>query len=193
MPNDDSHEFRQLMSDVEPLKGDAIAEVRQPLTPTQAREERRRAAVESAKLSVADQLPEQVTDWVEPLETISWRRDGVQDGVFRRLKRGQYQIQASLNLHQHRVSQARLAVASFIQECHQKGVRNALIIHGMGRHSQPQPALLKSLCRQWLPMLEQVLALHSARPEHGGAGASYVIIRKNNAAKLATKELNRRR
>ncbi|RUO26416.1 DNA endonuclease SmrA [Aliidiomarina minuta] len=193
MPNNDSPEFRQLMSDVQPLKGEAVAEVRQPHASTLAQEERRRAAVESAKLSVAEQLPEQVTDWVEPLETISWRRDGVQDGVFRRLKRGQYEIQASLNLHQHRVSQARLAVADFIQQCYQKGVRNALIIHGMGRQSKPQPALLKSLCRQWLPLLNQVLAFHSARPEHGGAGASYVIIRKNTAAKIATKELNRRR
>ena len=86
-----------------------------------------------------------------------------------------------------------LSVANFITECYERGVRNALIIHGMGRDSKPHPALLKSLCAQWLPQLEPVLALHSARPEHGGAGACYVIIRKNTAAKIANKELNRRR
>lgn len=189
----DHDDFRELMAGVEPLKGEKVADIRQAFAPTLAQRERQRAAAAEAQASPADPLSEQVKHWVEPTETISWRRDGVQDGVFRRLKRGQYSMAASLNLHQQTVRQARLSVANFITECYERGVRNALVIHGMGRDSKPHPALLKSLCAQWLPQLEPVLALHTARPEHGGAGACYVIIRKNTAAKIANKELNRRR
>lgn len=191
MQNND--DFRELMAGVEPLKGEKVADIRQAFAPTLAQRERQRAAAAEPEAAPGAALSDQVEHWVEPLDAISWRRDGVQDGVFRRLKRGRYSMAASLNLHQQTVRQARQSLAHFIHDCYERGVRNALIIHGMGRDSKPRPALLKSLCAQWLPQLEPVLALHTARPEHGGAGACYVIIRKNNAAKIATKELNRRR
>lgn len=179
--------------DVVPLKGDTVADIRQSFGPTLAQKERQKAAAAERQDLPADSLSEFVSDWIEPDEPISWRIDGVQDGVFRNLKRGQYTSGASLNLHQHSVTQARYSLAAFIYECYEKGVRNALIIHGLGKHSKPRPGLLKNLCRQWLMQLEPVLAAHSARPQDGGAGATYVIIRKNSAAKLANRELNRRR
>ena len=189
-----SDSFDSLFDDaVVPLKGDKVADIRQAFAPTLAQKERQRAAAAETQNSPADALSEFVSDWIEPTDPISWRRDGVQDGVFRSLKRGQYTPGASLNLHQHTATQARHAVAKFIYECYENGVRNALIIHGLGKQSQPRPGLLKNLCRQWLPELTPVLAAHSARPEHGGSGATYVIIRKNSAAKLANKERNRRR
>lgn len=182
-----------LGDDVVPLKGDQVADIRQAFAPTLAQKERQKAAAAEAKSSPADDLSEHIHDWIEPQDPISWRRDGVQDGVFRSLKRGDYTPGASLNLNQHSVTQARHAVAGFIFECYEKGVRNALIIHGLGRHNQPRPGVLKNMCRQWLPELSPVLAAHSARPQHGGPGATYVIIKKNSAAKLANKERNRRR
>lgn len=182
-----------LGDDVTPLKGDKVAQVRQNPTLTLAQKERQRAAAARHEPSLADGLSDIVREWVEPQDAISWRRDGVQDGVFRNLKRGRYAPTATLNLHHHSAQQARYAVAEFAQECLQKGIRNALIIHGLGKQSKPRPGLLKNLCRQWLPDLDPVLALHSACPQHGGAGATYVMIRKSNAAKIANKERNRRR
>lgn len=186
--------FDELLGDdVTPLKGEKVVNIRQAFAPTLAQRERQRAAAAEQQASPADDLSEFVHDWIEPLDPISWRRDGVQDGVFRSLKRGQYTPGASLNLHQLNATQARHAVAKFVYECYENGVRNALIIHGLGKQSKPRPGLLKNLCRQWLPELQPVLAVHSARPEHGGAGCTYVMIRKNSAAKIANKERNRRR
>ena len=189
-----SESFENLFGDeVVPLKGDKVADIRQAFAPTLAQQTRLQAAMAEAKSSPADALSEFVSDWIEPHDPISWRRNGVQDGVFRQLKRGAYTPGASLNLNQHSVTQARHAVAGFIVECYEKGIRNALIIHGLGKHNQPRPGVLKNLCRQWLPQLEPVLAVHTARPEHGGNSATYVMIKKNSAAKLANKERNRRR
>lgn len=190
---DDIDLFRELMQDVKPLPQEEITTVKLPKASAESLEERRRAAESKVEDDAAAALSEEVREWVAPTDIIGWKNDGVQDGVFRQLKRGNYEPQATLNLHQLRVSEARREVASFIKECYRTGVRTALIIHGQGLKSQPRPALLKSLCYQWLPELEHVLAIHSAQKFHGGSGASYVIIRKNSAVKLATKEQNRKR
>ncbi|RUO23650.1 DNA endonuclease SmrA [Aliidiomarina iranensis] len=185
--------FREMMQDVKPLPQKEIATVKTPAASAESLEERRRAAEAKIEEDAAAALSEEVREWVAPTDVIGWKHDGVQDGVYRQLKRGNYEPQATLNLHRLRVSEARREVASFIQECYRTGVRTALIIHGQGLKSQPRPALLKSLCHQWLPELEPVLAIHTAQKFHGGSGASYVMIRKNSAVKLATKEQNRKR
>ncbi|TRW50296.1 DNA endonuclease SmrA [Aliidiomarina halalkaliphila] len=191
-PDDGLDLFRELMHDVARIKADdVVLRQKQNLTPEQQEERRKAAQASEDADSIA--LSEEVREWVEPNDPIFWRKNGVQDGVFRQLKRGQYEPQATLNLHQLRVREARREVAGFIMECYRTGVRTALIIHGLGLKSQPRPALLKSLCNQWLPDLEPVLAFHSAQKKHGGAGATYVMIRKNSTTKLANKEKNRKR
>lgn len=190
---DDKERFSDLMPDVKPLQNDTVpSEYNNPL-PDDLRQVRQHSATSSDHTSPTDFLSDTVKEWLDPHDVISWKRDGVQDGVFRQLKRGHYTPTDNLNLHQHSVVQARQAVSAFIAACYQRGVRTGLVIHGRGLHSKPQPALLKSLCAQWLPQFDNVLAIHSAAPEHGGSGATYVMIRKNNAAKLADKEQNRRR
>ncbi|MFU8783471.1 DNA endonuclease SmrA [Aliidiomarina sp.] len=189
----DSDLFRELMQDVKPLPSADVVPTTTSKPTAETLAERRRAAEAREEEEAAAALSEEVRDWLEPTDIISWRIDGIQDGVFRQLKRGNYEPQASLNLHKMRVTEARKEVAGFIQECYRDGVRTALVIHGQGLRSQPRPALLKSLCNQWLPELEPVLAMHSAQKFHGGSGATYVMLRKNPTVKLATKEQNRKR
>ncbi|WP_157981316.1 DNA endonuclease SmrA [Aliidiomarina sanyensis] len=191
-PSDEFDLFREMMHDVARIKADDIVrQEHQGLTPEQQAERQRAAQAQEDEDSIA--LSEEVRDWIEPHDPIFWRKDGVQDGVFRQLKKGHYEPQATLNLHHLRVREARREVAGFIADCYRRGIRTGLIIHGLGLKSQPRPALLKSLCNQWLPELEPVLAFHTAQKHHGGAGATYVMIRKNSERKLATKEQNRKR
>lgn len=191
-PDDGLDLFRELMHDVARIKtDDVVLRHKQSLTPEQQEERRKAAQASEDADSIA--LSDEVREWVEPHDVIGWRKDGVQDGVFRQLKRGHYEPQATLNLHHLRVREARREVAGFIMECYRTGVRTALIIHGLGVKSKPRPALLKSLCNQWLPDLEPVLAFHSAQKKHGGAGATYVMLRKNSTTKLANREQNRKR
>lgn len=184
--------FREMMRDVQPIQtNDIIQSKHQGLTPDQQLARQRAAQAEEDEDSAA--LSEDVREWIAPNDPIEWRKDGVQDGVFRQLKNGHYEPQATLNLHHLRVREARREVARFIADCYQRGIRTGLVIHGLGLKSKPRPALLKSLCNQWLPELEPVLAFHTAQKQHGGAGATYVMIRKNLERKIATKEQNRKR
>ncbi|MCC5855642.1 MAG: DNA endonuclease SmrA [Idiomarina sp.] len=193
MNNDDTTIFRELMQDVKPLQADTIVPPSHGVEPTVAHELRRQAATAIERRDPGHGLTDEVREWVDPDGIIGWRRDGVQDGVFRQLKRGNYEPQASLNMHQMRVKEARTEVARFIEDCHRYGIRCATLIHGKGKRTPERPALLKSLCNQWLPELEPVLAFHTAQRGHGGAGATYVLIRKNQEQKLLSREQNRKR
>ena len=98
-----------------------------------------------------------------------FKRPGVQNGVFRKLKQGRYEAEARLNLHRMGVERARREVFEFILQAEQYGMRSVLVIHGKGEHGEEreQASLIKGCVDHWLRQIEQVQAFHSARPQHG--------------------------
>ena len=184
--------FRQEMTDVTPLAGEEVADIKQAFEPTLAQKERRRAA-EAEEAENENFLSTEYVDLVEPDDVIEFHRDGVQAGVFKRLKQGRYSMEASLNLHHHTLAEARTALLNFVKDCHAAGVRTALIIHGMGKHTKPHPALIKSYVNKWLRELEPVLAFHSAQRPHGGRGAAYIMMKKNAEQKQKNREKHAKR
>jgi DNA-nicking Smr family endonuclease len=134
------------------------------------------------------QLPTTFVEPVRPEAVISFKRDGIQHGVFRSLQRGDYAHEAMLDLHGLTVEQARQELYRFVADCVHYDVRSALISHGKGRNNKDNIPLLKSFLVRWLPMFPQVMAFHSAQRWHGGAGAVYVLFRKTERAKDVTRE-----
>ncbi|MEX1221475.1 MAG: DNA endonuclease SmrA [Idiomarina sp.] len=187
---DDEFElFRQEMVDVTPLVGEQVADIKKAFEPTLAQRERRLAAERQLEEDT-NFLSTEYVDLVDPDDILEFKRDGVQIGVYKRLKQGRYNMDASLNLHKHTLREARVALYGFIQDCHGAGIRTALIIHGMGKQGKPHPALIKSYVNKWLRELEPVLAFHSAQRPHGGRGALYVMLRKNADQKQFNRELH---
>lgn len=133
-------------------------------------------------------LPTAFVEPVRPEAVISFKRDGIQHGVFRSLQRGDYAPEATLDLHGLTVEQARQELYRFVLDCVHYDVRSALISHGKGRNNKDKIPLLKSFMVRWLPMFPQVMAFHSAQRWHGGAGAVYVLFRKTERAKDETRE-----
>jgi len=184
---DDLNLFKSAMSDVAPLaaKKQVLLKARKDDTPGLT--ERRRAAQtfreESAKgLSVEHIVP------VEPLAVLSFVRPGVQQGVFKKLRLGKYAIDARLDLHGKTVKEARMAVLKLIKDCVKYDVRCALITHGKGIDRKPQPAILKSCIATWLPEISEILAFHTAQQQHGGAGSTYLLLRKSETKKQRNRE-----
>lgn len=152
----------------------------------------RRAAAEQPDPQDPEHLTLEAIDLCDPFDLISYRLDGVQEGVFRKLRLGQYPVQAVLDLHQHTLKAAREALAQFLHDCHDHDIRSLLIRHGRGEKSQP-PAILKSYVSHWIRTWPEVLACHSAQAMHGGYGALYVLLRKSTRQKTETRErINRR-
>lgn len=158
---------------------------RPSLTPGQAY---RREAAQRTDDFDENKLPAAFVQYVHPEATVSFRRDGIQNGVFRRLRQGGYTIEAMLDLHGLTVEQARHEIYQFIRDCVACDVRSALISHGKGRRNPDQRPLLKSFLVRWLPMFPEVMAFHSAQKFHGGAGAVYVLLRKSERQKELTRE-----
>lgn len=113
---------------------------------------------------------------VGPEEILSWSRDGVRRSVLRGLRRGTTPVEDKLDLHGLTVSEAHERVHRFIERATAEGRRCLLIIHGKGT-GREAPARLKSCVYQWLQDHPRSLALHSARPAEGGAGATRLLIK----------------
>ncbi|WKE66684.1 DNA endonuclease SmrA [Gallaecimonas kandeliae] len=153
----------------------------------------RQAAAEAELAEDINYLSSEAVELVEPHEVLSYQKPGVQDGVFRQLRLGHYEIQGALDLHKKRFIQARAEVFAFIRDSHRIGLRTLLISHGRGEHGKPVPALLKSYCAKWLKEMPEVLAYHSAQRHHGSTGALYVLLRKNAEQKRENFERHAKR
>lgn len=106
---------------------------------------------------------------------------GIDPRLVRRLRHGEFAYQAHLDLHRMTRDQARAAVDRFLLESWQSGKRCVLIIHGRGKNSKDQIPVLKGLVTGWLSRSQwsrHVLAFTSARACDGGAGALYVLLRR---------------
>ncbi|HYW03172.1 MAG TPA: Smr/MutS family protein [Gammaproteobacteria bacterium] len=114
---------------------------------------------------------------VETGEELSYGRPGLRPGVLRRLRRGQYPLQAELDLHGLTVPEAHDALADFLRECAAEGTRCVRVIHGKGLRSAHRGPVLKGKVNLWLRRRDEVLAFVSARPADGGTGAVYVLLR----------------
>ena len=113
---------------------------------------------------------------------ISYKHASISDKILRKLRKGQYNVEAILDLHGMSVERAKSAVSQFIQSCQQSDIRVLLIIHGKGHHSR-EP-VLKNKLNAWLRNLDVVLAFCSAAISHGSRGAVYVLL-KDSTEKYA--------
>lgn len=182
----DKDQFRELLGeDVTPIKKEPRVVINKSLSDSQTLAHRREVA-QTSVVQQRDPLSAPVT-MVDPLAELSFRRTGVQHGVFRNLRLGKYALDARLDLHKMTVEQARGEVYQFIQDCLEQDVRTALIMHGKGELRE-QPAVLKSCVAHWLPQMDEVLAFHSAQKAHGGLGATYVLLRKSERKKQETRD-----
>jgi DNA-nicking Smr family endonuclease len=115
---------------------------------------------------------------LETGEELLFSRNGVQSQVMRKLRRGQFRLEAELDLHRLTRNQAREAITGFLQRCRQQGWRCVRIIHGKGLGSHNKTPVLKTNVNHWLRQRDEVLAFCSARPADGGTGAVYVLLKR---------------
>ncbi len=187
MSSHDDDLFRREMADVTPIKSDGRAETARPQRRDSIREQlRRAAAVDDKRDSNPLTVPEQVEP-VGPLDIVGVKKDGVQEGVYRKLRLGKYDAQDALDLHRVRLMDARNAVHRFLTHAHENSLRTVIISHGKGLHSE-RPGFLKSYVMHWLQESKLVLAYHTAPQNRGGSGATYVLVRKNSQARQRNRE-----
>jgi DNA-nicking Smr family endonuclease len=115
---------------------------------------------------------------VETGEELLFFRPDLPSKTVKKLRRGDFSIQAELDLHGMFREDARKALALFLTSTRQRGLRCVRVIHGKGHGSPDKKPVLKNLVNRWLQQRDEVLAFCSARQVDGGTGAVYVLLRK---------------
>lgn len=172
--------FAEEMAGVTPLaRAPRVRRAKESLSQEQQRS-RQRAAEGEADQAVNPLVDEGIQP-LDPWFVLQFKRPGIQNGVYRKLRLGHYSVDARLDLHRMTVKRAREEVFSFIAEATSLGLRTLLILHGKGQSSDaPKNAgILKGYVDHWLRHLDEVQAFHSAQPAQGGTGAVYVLLRKS--------------
>lgn len=94
------------------------------------------------------------------------------------LKNAREKYQAVLDLHGHSLKGASKALSSFINLQYSRGLKIVLIIHGKSGKTH-SPPVIKNLTNNYLRQVPEVLAFHSAKPQDGGTGAVYVLLKNS--------------
>ena len=133
-----------------------------------------------------------VSDTPEYIEGTGYN---VPPSIAKRLHRGDFSIQAHVDLHGLRVDDAKETFEEFLDWAVTTGRRGVLIVHGRGLSSPSEP-ILKNKVKEWLtrgPWRKWLVAYCSARKCDGGAGATYVLLRQRPVSKrLKVRQRNRR-
>lgn len=96
-----------------------------------------------------------------------------------RLKRGEMVIDGRIDLHGLTQEAAHVALNGFIARSHALGRRCLLVITGKGLREGT--GVLRAAVPRWLnerPLRGAILAFSHARPQDGGEGALYVLLKR---------------
>lgn len=106
---------------------------------------------------------------------------GTDTKIFQKLKSGTFSHESHIDLHGMNSEQAFDNLLFFIRESFLQGKRCVLAVTGRGKNSPGGHSVLKREIQEWLtrdPFRRVVLAFCTAQPKDGGAGALYILLRK---------------
>jgi DNA-nicking Smr family endonuclease len=106
--------------------------------------------------------------------------EGLDKRTATRLRRGQILIDSSLDLHGLTQAEAYAMLVNTLTAAQGRGERCVLVITGKGLRREGG-GILKTMLPRWLaePAIRPlILGKEMARPQHGGTGAMYVLLRK---------------
>ncbi len=164
--------FHDAMNGVQRIKQDRATPFRERRPPIPEQSQRDDQEVMQSLLSDHDDAD------IETGDELLFVRSGLQTNVVRKLRRGQYALEAELDLHGQRVAEAHELINTFLRRARKEGKRCVRIIHGKGLGSVSNLPILRGKVNAWLRKKDEVLAFCSARPNDGGAGAVYVLLKR---------------
>ena len=163
---DDAALFRATVGEVKPLAEQNRIEPqrrpRKPMLPPSAAE---------------PPIPDTLSDYGAEDAPTEYLHNGLSRMALRKLRRGVWPVQDSLDLHGNHRDAARKLLQEFLLEATQREMRCVLVIHGKGTNSRDGEAVLRKLARHWLTQYPRVLGYCDAPPGQGGSGAVLVLLK----------------
>jgi DNA-nicking Smr family endonuclease len=182
--------FKDALKGVKALKREKRAGDRpkklKALKPDQSKAQQRQIALGESD-SAMEQLMSLQPKTYGPNDLLEYKKPGVQEAVYKKLRMGRYPIESRLDLHGLTVDEAMRVTSDFIRRSRLQSKRCLHISHGKGV-KQDSPAKLKNYVAVWLANMPEVLAYHSAQPKDGGTGCVYVLLAKSEEKKQENRE-----
>lgn len=175
MGDEDDRIFREAMRGVRRMRKPADRPA-----PPRPRGVARFARAEAAAVLRESLGPPDDAALLESADELAFARPGTTRDSLKRLRRGQYAVQAAIDLHGLGRAAAHGALRDFIGASAAAGLRCVRVIHGKGRRSGSRGPVLKRVVDHWLRRMEVVAAFASARPVDGGTGAVYVLLTRHS-------------
>ena len=132
--------------------------------------------------------PNQVYDGASLSDIVIGNMNDVDANTAKKFKRGEFRIEAELDLHGYTENKAFDAVCDFVKNAYLRQMRCISIITGKGLHKNDEDdifasrGVLKDRVPQWLNLPDiRPLILSVFHPEHikGGSGAIHILLRRH--------------
>ena len=167
----DAHLFDVAMRDVVPLRKAAPKRFASATVAA--------AAAKAPVFAAANAAPLFFTRAVPAPPPKSAPNPGLDRNTARRFERGELPIDRAIDLHGLTEARAHQALDRFMADAVASGARMLLIVTGKGKDGD---GVLRRHVPDWLrlgPFGARILRQAQARLPHGGAGALYVLLRRN--------------
>ena len=168
---EDSTLFRQSVGPVKTVKNDSLL-----LTPT----EKPKPYPKQKDIKHVTKFEESPDLEIEKLyqeDSMSFIAPGLQKNVIKKLRKGYFGFDASIDLHGLTSVEASQQLSKFLYFSIEDGFRCVHIIHGKGYGSSNNQPVLKNGINIWLRQHPNVQAFCSTPPKDGGTGAVFVLLK----------------
>ncbi len=167
----DAELFRNSIGQVKPIKNS------NQIQPDKSRPKPYPQKNQQAKNSHFNAASGHEIDRLAQEDSVSFLAAGLQKNVIKKLRKGHFGLDASIDLHGLTSKEANQYLYRFIEDSLEKGYRSVHIIHGKGYRSDDNQPVLKNDINHWLRQHKQVQAFCSAAPRDGGTGAVMVLLK----------------
>lgn len=171
LSDEDSELFRQTIGKVKAVESDAylLTSEKKPKPYPKQQAINNQNSFDKAVESSIDKLYQE--------DSFSFTASGIQKNVLKKLRKGYFGLDASLDLHGLTSKEAKHQLSKFLHFSVEDGYRCVHIIHGKGYRSPDNQPVLKNDINLWLRQHNDVQAFCSTPPKSGGTGAVFVLLK----------------
>jgi len=179
MQNDDENIFQEAVKNVKPLK--IKSKTIEPASSKPKPKPIAKKFLEDEKKVLLDSLSDDyIYEDGELEDGLLFLRDGHSPDIIKKLKKGYWVVQGSIDLHGMISQEAKTYIVDYIQDCKKRHVRCIRIIHGKGIGSKNKEPVLRNKVKNWLAQKDEVIAYSQAPKHDGGSGAVIVLLKEYN-------------
>ncbi len=124
-----------------------------------------------------DKIPDSGIEKLFQEDSLSFLAPGLQKNVLKKLRKGYFGLDASIDLHGLTSQEAKHQLSRFLHFSVEDGYRCVHIVHGKGYRSSNNEPVLKNDINIWLRQYKEVQAFCSTPPKSGGTGAVFVLLK----------------